>query len=334
MSSQTPGGPSAKRRRVEAANATLRKPFRSPLISRRQQDQDQDQDQARNQNQSGPGPDSVQDSPSINHAASAPGINPRSPVITPKPTRGVRPSTFTPSTASPLHTSPSLAIPKTRTRPSLRSNRSLHTATGTSTGDSSSKGQTNKNNTEEESSDDDLLQRMRAAQRRMDAQVRAMQKRLELVRQARRIEQASRARRRPGGEEGEEQQEEQQEKEVEVDAEMRELVGKWKAASRVAAEELYGLVRARVEGMGGGGRAWGESRRRWGFGFGCSGGFGLGGEEEEGEEREDDRGDDEGEEAEEEESEQSGFTMLMMLKSLNIDPDVLGYDPVEDKWRD
>jgi len=26
--------------------------------------------------------------------------------------------------------------------------------------------------------------------------------------------------------------------------------------------------------------------------------------------------------------------MLMMLKSLNIDPDVLGYDPVEDKWRD
>lgn len=26
--------------------------------------------------------------------------------------------------------------------------------------------------------------------------------------------------------------------------------------------------------------------------------------------------------------------MLMMLKSLNIDPDVLGYDAVEDKWRD
>jgi hypothetical protein len=28
------------------------------------------------------------------------------------------------------------------------------------------------------------------------------------------------------------------------------------------------------------------------------------------------------------------FTMLMMLKSLNIDPHVLGYDPVEDKWED
>lgn len=28
------------------------------------------------------------------------------------------------------------------------------------------------------------------------------------------------------------------------------------------------------------------------------------------------------------------FTMMMMLKSLNIEPEVLGYDPVEDKWLD
>jgi hypothetical protein len=26
--------------------------------------------------------------------------------------------------------------------------------------------------------------------------------------------------------------------------------------------------------------------------------------------------------------------MHMMLKSLNIDPKAIGYDPVEDKWRD
>lgn len=26
--------------------------------------------------------------------------------------------------------------------------------------------------------------------------------------------------------------------------------------------------------------------------------------------------------------------MHMMLKSLNIDPEVVGYDPVEDKWRE
>ena len=28
------------------------------------------------------------------------------------------------------------------------------------------------------------------------------------------------------------------------------------------------------------------------------------------------------------------FTMLMMLRSLNIDPDILGYDATEDKWQD
>jgi hypothetical protein len=28
------------------------------------------------------------------------------------------------------------------------------------------------------------------------------------------------------------------------------------------------------------------------------------------------------------------FTMHMMLKSLNIDPEVVGYDPVEDTWAD
>lgn len=42
--------------------------------------------------------------------------------------------------------------------------------------------------------------------------------------------------------------------------ELKELVGKWKGASRAAAEELFGLIKGRVEGMGGG-RAWRESRR-------------------------------------------------------------------------
>ncbi|KAL2156920.1 hypothetical protein VTH06DRAFT_2320 [Thermothelomyces fergusii] len=44
----------------------------------------------------------------------------------------------------------------------------------------------------------------------------------------------------------------------------------------------------------------------------------------------------EGEEEEEvkEEDAESEFTMAVMLKSLNIEPDVLGYDPIEDKWRD
>lgn len=193
---------------------------------------------------------------------------------------------------------------------------------------------------------------MRASQRELDAHVRAATQRLEQARQAGRIERAARAYRQqrrpgPGG------KEEEEEGVVEVGAELRELVGRWRDASRAAAEELFGFVRARVEGMGGA-RAWRESRRwQWQGGFGRDevegvssreGGEGEGVEEEE-----------EGLNGEEEVSSRQrgemnsqadtfshlffssraqGFTMLMMLKSLNIDPDVLGYDAVEDKWRD
>ena len=51
-------------------------------------------------------------------------------------------------------------------------------------------------------------------------------------------------------------------------AELAGLVGRWKGASRVAAEELFGLVRARVEGMGGwrglgAGWEWGRDGGDW-----------------------------------------------------------------------
>jgi hypothetical protein len=83
-----------------------------------------------------------------------------------------------------------------------------------------------------------------------------------------------------------------------------------KRASRLAAEELFGLIKGRVDGMGGA-KAWRESRKRqrelYGGGFGdeeqrLSAGWGRGGEEDgDGSGREE-----EGEEAEpEEESEET-----------------------------
>ncbi|KAK3905813.1 hypothetical protein C8A05DRAFT_30370 [Staphylotrichum tortipilum] len=59
-----------------------------------------------------------------------------------------------------------------------------------------------------------------------------------------------------------------------------------------------------------------------------------GGDEKDESEREKGEEEDHVGEEKEEEIEELEFTMLMMLKSLNIDPDVLGYDAVEERWRD
>lgn len=57
-----------------------------------------------------------------------------------------------------------------------------------------------------------------------------LERKVDMVRQARRIEEAS-EKERPG---------------KPVDQELRELVEKWKAASRTAAEEVFVVVRERV----------------------------------------------------------------------------------------
>jgi Swi5-dependent recombination DNA repair protein 1 len=92
------------------------------------------------------------------------------------------------------------------------------------------------------------------------------------------------------------------------------MVAKWKGASRLAAEDLFGLIRGWVEGMGGA-RAWRESRRPRGWDDG-DGGSGEGGKRRgdgDGEgEGEGDVGDEEceGEEGDEEkEEEESGETV-------------------------
>lgn len=191
-------------------------------------------------------------------------------------------------------------------------------------------------------------------------------RRLETARQARRIEAAS-ERRYPEGP---------------VDQELRDLVARWRGAARLAADELFGTVRGRVD-TAGGPRAWKAMRQRqedFYRGFdqelfpgrskrAASGGGGDDGEDyddgEEGNEGAFERGDGEsslekeqrllGEGGPEEDEEepvshsvsfllavnmtdllqlQQEFNMAMMLRSLNIDLSLLGYDEAEEKWID
>ncbi|KAM7191799.1 hypothetical protein V8F20_009162 [Naviculisporaceae sp. PSN 640] len=161
-----------------------------------------------------------------------------------------------------------------------------------------------------------------AANKELQAHMSEIRKQLDIARQARRIQ-----------EKGSIQ-------------ELEALIEKWKGASRQAAEDLFELIKQRVDSMGGG-KAWRDSRRRqqqgW-SGFGDDedykrqmknkrdGDYDEYGEGTEGdEEHEDDGEDDEGNNEEEEDM---GFTMAMMLQSLNIEPEVLGWDPGEEKWRD
>lgn len=127
---------------------------------------------------------------------------------------------------------------------------------------------------------------MEAFSRQLAAQhLRAVHQRLETVRQARQIENQARAwqarQRKKIASEGPQQGDKkmrkeatndgnEEEGELDVGAELRELTAKWRAASRLAAEELYELIKGRVESMGGA-KAWRESRRwqarggNWGF---------------------------------------------------------------------
>ncbi|KAK0667356.1 hypothetical protein QBC41DRAFT_396081 [Cercophora samala] len=291
----TPNIPSAKRRRVDTANATLKKPFRSPMINRQAQ-----QSPATSSVNATPTQASPSLSRSINTLSRPSASSSSSIPVT--PSRPGNPSPLRPGTSS------------TARRPLLLQ-RSFKPVSTPSPLKQRQQGTTGLNN-----EGDGLLQRIQRSHGELDQQMKKLEKELELVRQAKRIEEASR-RKRPG---------------EEVDAELRELVGRWKGASRLAAEELFEVVKGRVDGMGGGG-AWRESRKRR---FGDWDDDGRGKKVEGGEEREGYRseleGEDRGEEdqKEEEGDDTEGFTMLMMLKSLNIEPEVLGWDPGEEKWMD
>ncbi|CAP69226.1 uncharacterized protein PODANS_1_8940 [Podospora anserina S mat+] len=264
-SQNTPNIPSAKRRRVDAANATLKKPFRSPMINR----------QSPSTTTSNATPTQASQSLSRRSIDSF-SRPPTSSSIPATPSRPGNPSPLRLGTNSAAARRPLLLQKsfKSVSTPFPFKQRQQDTARSTNEGD-------------------ELLQRIQRSHRELDAQMKKVEKELERVRQAKRIEEASR-RKRPG---------------EEVDAELSELVGKWKGASRLAAEELFEVVKGRVDGMGGRGGLEGEGE--------------LEGEDCEEDEQKGEEGDD-----------TEGFTMLMMLKSLNIEPEVLGWDPGEEKWKD
>ncbi|AEO53620.1 hypothetical protein MYCTH_2295193 [Thermothelomyces thermophilus ATCC 42464] len=298
MTFQTPGAPAAKRRRIEEANATLRKPFRSPLISRRDGNP--------------PGSESQQNSPSVNRGSFSTKINAQAPT-TPAPARGYRSSSAATPLSSVQNRAPSAAGPKAPASPTSRQSCNPGRGTtelrpGTAAG-------------ENPAEQGDLLHQLHLAQADLGNLLRSTQSRLDLARQARHIEQASATKSGPG---------------EPVDAELRAMTARWKSTSRQAAEELFGLIRERVEGMGGV-KAWGATRRwQHGSSWATMEGESTGGRKGDtvGEEG---NGVFEGEEVvavEEEKKTRDEEEEEDAESSLNIEPDVLGYDPVEEKWRD
>lgn len=186
--------PAAKRRRVNAANVTLRKPFHSPLIRR--------------PDDGGPSKTPEQADTAAAEDACSPS-SPSAPAIRPSRSLGAlrqKPHTF----SSPL---------KFKT-PIQR-------------GDVKTKKPTVSVMMED---DGDLpggafLALVKAHRHTsQDAVLKDLDKKLERARQARRIEVAS-ENERPG---------------EAIDQELRDLVVKWKGASRMAAEELFEIVKERV----------------------------------------------------------------------------------------
>lgn len=253
MSFQTPGGPAAKRRRIETANATLRKPFKLPFVNRQQTE---------------PGVDSTP-SPSINRGSSAASFTAQTPA-TPVPARGGR----RPTAASPLSTSPSLITASTPGLHAPTSKRpasfaSKPTQNPTTTPSPFTKPKPNPQpNALNPPDNNNLLQHLHLSQTTLATTLRTTQSRLDLARQAQRIEQQAAQAARAATHDP---------SAPVVDAELCALAARWKATSRLAAEELFGVVRGRVEGMGGV-RAWRATRRvgRGGGGYGGWGGEGGG----------------------------------------------------------
>ncbi|KAI9677147.1 MAG: hypothetical protein M1829_002721 [Trizodia sp. TS-e1964] len=109
------------------------------------------------------------------------------------------------------------------------------------------------------------------------------------------------------------------------DAELEGVRAQWKAAARLAAEEVFRRVRDRVNRMGGprvwhrlqrGGGGWEDGERRE-----------AGEEETERERREREGSEEVGGEVDEE-----TFSMDMMLRSMGIGLGVIGYDRVAQRW--
>lgn len=220
--------PAAKRKRADAANAVLRKPFQSPVIRR---PNGVDQDEA----SSSKTPDVVRASAIAANSPSSPSVQ-HTPSRVQAQARSVRPSRSlgalrpfqTPSSGS-SRPQPSFKSP-TQLQSGVKKRKKSFPVQVTPT---SNAGTQNHDDEEESRGPAASILALVAAHKHtaQDVVIRDLDAQLETVRQARRIEGAS------SGEEPK----------VPVDQELRELVGKWKDASRMAAEELFEIVRERVD---------------------------------------------------------------------------------------
>ncbi|KAG4424281.1 hypothetical protein IFR04_002522 [Cadophora malorum] len=177
---------------------------------------------------------------------------------------------------------------------------------------------------------------MLKAQRELEKQLREVKEELDTAEQARQIEADSQKRDSDG----------------DLDGELVELIEKWKGASRLAAEELFGKVRDRVNRMGGP-RAWKEmqkkqeeNRNAWDQEEQTNNNdsddeenkdvekrdiyaeYGIEPETENEKSQREKSVDDTGELPGQEDE----FTMAMMLRTLNVDLDIIGYSREQQRW--
>ncbi|KAE9368477.1 hypothetical protein N431DRAFT_414913 [Stipitochalara longipes BDJ] len=186
--------------------------------------------------------------------------------------------------------------------------------------------------------DPDIAPLLRA-QRELEKQLRELKEELDTAEQARKIEAESVKKDADG----------------EIDDELVELIRKWKAASRQAAEELFGKVRDRVNRMGGP-RAWKEMQKKqqeFQNSWDQEDQTNNDSEDEDGEGKDVEKRDlyaeyDIEPETENEKSQRAKgvgdtgelpgqedeFTMAMMLRTLNVDLDIIGYDREQQRWID
>ncbi|KAI4277506.1 MAG: hypothetical protein LQ337_001724 [Flavoplaca oasis] len=130
------------------------------------------------------------------------------------------------------------------------------------------------------------------------------------------------------------------------DAELEELIKKWRVTSRDAAEEVYVGMKEKVDGMGGwkkwkatqaeGAKGWydGQEANKRRVEGGDDDDEEEVGKEEKKERRRMERDAEEQAEKEEEEEADEDFTMETMLKSLNIPLDVIGYNQQQQQWNE
>ncbi|KAL4895712.1 hypothetical protein BDV59DRAFT_143293 [Aspergillus ambiguus] len=167
---------------------------------------------------------------------------------------------------------------------------------------------------------DPAIQDLQKQQRALQARLTALRSELDTAQQALRIESTDKA------------------------ADLEALIAKWRSVSQTAAEEVFTGAQERVSRMGGM-KAWKERMRsdtaRWEkeemeawYGDAEAEEFEM--DREELEARKAEMGDrvavDEAKKEEQNELDDEEFTMEVMLKTLNVDVKVIGYDVTEQKW--